>query len=100
MSTFDNYLFTTNSTEYVCPKWINGFDRFWCKHPSACADGPNTLRQYCCNAHTDDICWSGRSHGGPNDINLDTRTNDKREFLLPDLNSPPVFLNKHNFKDA
>ncbi len=49
---FDNYFFTSNVTDFVCP----GFSSFQCTAPNACARDPNTGRRYCCDAA--DVCWT------------------------------------------
>lgn len=51
---FDQFIFTSNATKFVCPKWGTAPNAFVynykCIAPRACAIGPNSSnRQYCCS---------------------------------------------------
>src|ERR1700761_2817668 len=56
MDYFDNYMFTSNATGFVCPTWLSGQYTWTCSPPNACATDPSTNKQYCCD--TGDICWT------------------------------------------
>ncbi|KAL2845940.1 hypothetical protein BJY01DRAFT_247451 [Aspergillus pseudoustus] len=58
MTTYDDFYFTSNLTEYACP----GFATSKCPPPRACARDSSTGRIYCCD-HKDDggpgsVCWA------------------------------------------
>jgi len=51
---FDDYFFTSNLTQYVCPD----FGSNQCKPPNACARDPKSGKTYCCDSQAPHVCWS------------------------------------------